>query len=238
MPRDPKKINSYILFDFETGGLDKKNNLHSQNYPVTEFAAIAINGTTLEEILRYDDLVKPYDPKLIYDPIAANLTGITREMCEEKGITLRTLVENICQLCAEANIYNSKTARPILVAHNGDFDRQFWQDIFKRADVDFSKYIDTEKDAFGNIVPHIIDTVDLAKACWAEITDNTTKFKLSNCCERAGVTLADGHRAMNDVEAMADLFRYFLARLRSGDGSQVSIDEGNKISIHRKSFEW
>lgn len=237
MIKPSKSINSYVILDFETGGLDKKDGNHSQKYPVTEFACIAITGFSLEEILRYDDYIRPYDNGLIYDPEAARLTGITKDICAVKGISLRELVDNICQVAKEANVYNSKTAKPVLVAHNADFDRQFFQDIFKRADVKISDYFACAKDAYGNEVPHIIDTIDDAKKCWGDIADAATKFKLTHCCERAGISIIDAHRAMNDVEALTELFKYFLLRTRS-TGSQVGVDNENKVLVQRRSFEW
>jgi DNA polymerase III epsilon subunit-like protein len=236
MARDPKKINSYVVIDFETSGLDKKDGLHSQKYAVTEFAGMALHGVTLEEILRYDNMVKPYDAGLIYDSEAAKFTGISKEMCEKDGVPLKQLVEEISTLFDEANLHNSKTAKPILVAHNWDFDKGFLQDIFRRAKVDLGKFVDGDKDAYGNFVPHGIDTMDLAKACWAEVTDTTTKFKLPHCCERAAIDLIDGHHAINDVIPTADLFRYFLTRLRSGS-NEVTVQSGN-VSVHRQTFEW
>lgn len=236
MPRAPQKINSYVLIDFETGGLDKKKRLHSQNYPITEVAVLAINGVTLDEIVRYDNLIKPYDVKLIYDPEAARATGITKEMCEKDGVPLRKIVEDLCVVFGEANLHKSKIARPILVAHNWNFDRQFLQDIFRRAGVDLSLYVSGDPDHYGNFIPDGIDTIMLCKMLQAEITDTDTKFKLQDCCERASVDFIDGHRAMNDVESMTDLFRYLAVRLRSG-ASDVRVQDG-RVSVHRRVFEW
>jgi len=230
MARDPKKINPIVCIDFETGGLDCTKN------PITEFAGIAIDGVSFQETLRYDDLVKPYDNALTYDPKAAQITGINREMCEKDGVPLRQLVDNICTLLDEANTHHSKTAKPIFLAHNWDFDRGFLMEIFRRANRDLSKYVDGGKDCYGNFIPTGIDTVDLAKQCWAEITDNTTKFKLGACCSRAGIDYIDGHRAMSDVIPTVDLFKYFMTRLRSGS-SDVKVIEG-QVSVHRLTFQW
>lgn len=236
MPRDPKKINSYVVVDVETGGLDNKEGLHAQKYPITELAVMALDGVTLQEIVKYDNLVKPYDNNLIYDPIAAQLTGISRALCEKDGIGLRNLVQDICLVLEEANVHKTKTAKPVFVAHNWPFELNFITDIFKRADIDLSKYVAGGKDAHGNFIPFGIDTIYLAKQCWAEITDNTTKFKLGDCCLRAGVDYVDGHRAMNDVIPTADLLRYFLTRLRSGS-SEVKIHNG-QATVHRQKFQW
>jgi len=232
----PQKINNIICFDLETSGLDKVNGLHSQKCAVTEFGAIAINAITLQEIIRYDNLVKPYDSSHVYEKEAADLTGINREMCLKDGIPLKQLVEDICSLCNEANIYDSKVARPILVAHNGAFDKQFLQDIFKRANVDMSKYVKGDKDHFGNFQPEILDTIAFAKMIWGDVTDNTTKFNLEACCLRAGIQMSDGHRAMNDVVPLTEFVRYCILKLRSSAGS-IEVKDG-QVSSHRVKFEW
>lgn len=235
--RAPQKINSYVLMDFETGGIDNKNGNHCQIVPITEVAVLALNGVTLEEIIRYDNLVKPYDDRLQYQPAAAALTGITRELCERDGVELSQVVEDLCQVFTEANIYNSKTARPKIVAHNAPFERQFLVDIFNRCKVDLSKYVSGANDAYGHFVPDMLDTQDFAKACWAETTNKEDKFKLSYCSQKAGLDVIEGHRAMNDVIPSADLIRYFFTRLRSGS-SQVTITEGQIAVKHRISFQW
>jgi DNA polymerase III alpha subunit (gram-positive type) len=71
--------------------------------------------------------------------------------------------------------------------------------------------------------------------CWAEITETTTKYNLAACCERAGIEMIDGHRAMNDVMPTTDLLRYFITRLRSN--SEVTVNDGVAIA-HRQTFEW
>lgn len=236
MPRAPQKINNYLIFDVETGGLDKKEGLHSKKVPITEFAGIGINGVTLEEILRYENIVKPYSTDLQYQPEAAAITGLTKERCEKEGVPLRQLVDDICQLLEETNIYKSKVAKPILVSHNFVFDRQFIMDAFIRAKVDLSKYVDGAKDAYGNFVPTGIDSIHLAKMLWAETTDTDSNFRLETCVGKAGIDMADAHRAINDCIPLADLLRYVITRLRSGS-SEVTVVDGKATSIRNK-FEW
>lgn len=231
MPLAPQKINPIIIFDWETGGLDCTKN------PVTELAMIVLNGVTLEEILRYDDMIKPYNDNLVYQQEALDHSGITMVDLNNKGITIHELGENLLTVFKEANIHGSKTARPILVAHNADFDRGFLQAVCKELKLDISKLVDGEFDPWGNFVPHVIDSVDWAKRLEATRTDHTTKFKLGHCCQRAGVEYIDGHRAINDCTSLADLFRYYSARLSSGS-SEVTVSDGRAIAAHRQVFEW
>lgn len=236
MPRAPQKINSFIILDFESSGLDKKDGMHSHTVAATEFACIGLNGTTLEEIVAYDNIIKPYDNSLQWQSEASALTGLTKERCERDGIPLKQLVEDIITVIEETNLHNSKIAKPVLVAHNWEFDRQFFMNIFKRAKVDLSKYVAGSKDDNGNFIPKGIDTIDIAKWLWAEVTDTDTKFNLEACIQRAGLEMADSHRAMNDVRPLTDFLKYALTRLRSGS-SEVTVIDGKATSI-RQTFEW
>ena len=44
----------YIVFDVETGGLDETKN------PMTQYAAVILDGCTLKEIDRFETFLKPY----------------------------------------------------------------------------------------------------------------------------------------------------------------------------------
>ena len=41
------------------------------------------------------------------------------------------------------------------------------------------------------------------------------KLNLGACCERAKIKLTDAHGAMNDVVATAELFRWYMKKLRA-----------------------
>jgi DNA polymerase III epsilon subunit-like protein len=231
MPRDPKKINSYLVHDFETGGLPVDTS------PIMSFAAVLVDGVTLDNVVKYDNLVKPYDEKLTYSPQAMAVNGLTVERCREEGVTLRQLVEDICALAEEANAGKGKGAKCILVGHNaGTFDGHFMTNIFDRCGVDMSKYFHGSKDSKGVFHPRIIDTIELNKAMIGHITDTDTNFKLQSCCIRAGIDLTNAHTALDDTIATADLLKYCLVRLRSGS-SEVTMTEG-KAAAHRQNFEW
>jgi DNA polymerase III epsilon subunit-like protein len=63
------------------------------------------------------------------------------------------------------------------------------------------------------------------------------KLNLTACSERAKIKLSDAHGAMNDVEATADLLRYFTKRLRSSK-SESSVLESSNRERGQKFFEF
>lgn len=212
-----RKTNNYILYDWETGGLDSKLN------PVMEFAAIVLDGRSLEEIIRYDNLIKPYDSKLIYDPKAMEFTGITKEMCISDGIDMKQLGEDLQALFKEAGGgLNSKSAGyfPILVAHNAGFDNAFMQHAAHYTKIELKKYLFGKEDFYGNFQPMYIDTVPLCRQVWRNHDPGPADNKLQTACQYANIDIVDAHRAINDVESLTELFRYLV---KQGGGDAASL---------------
>lgn len=218
-----------MLLDFETGGLpSEKNPVH--NVPICEVACLGVNGITLEEVLRYDNVVKPYDPKHIYEEGAMKVHGLTREVCERDGERLKQVVEDICLVAQETNVYQSKICRPMIVGHNVTFDIPFLEDAASRALIDLSHYFSGYRNQKGQFVLHYIDTMHMSKQADGH-KDDKIKYNLGDCCSRHGGELADGHRALNDVIATSSLFRSFVARLRS-TGSSIVSDGSGQVRKH------
>lgn len=244
MPKKPEKVRSLLCIDFETGGLDKKTNKHSALVPAVEFAGIGLDGVTLEQIsspsgtVSYDTIIQPYDEKLEWQAGAVAIHGLSRARCQAEGIPLRQFMQDLVQLVTETNQYNSRTARPCLLGHNVGYDINFLTDLARRTEVDLSKYLAGNFDGHGNFIPMYVETIQLAQALWGPMADETSNFKLGTCCARAGIDLVDGHRAMNDVVATCDLYRYLVARLRATGGAAVTMVEGQVTTQHRKVFEW
>lgn len=223
-----KKINSYVIIDFETGGLSCLKN------PACEIALLGLNGVTLEEVLRYDNVIKPYDASLVYEQAAMNIHGLTAEVCERDGERLRQVMEDFCLVCTETNVYQSKICPPILVGHNVTFDIPFLEDLARRTQTDLSKYISGYTNAQGEFVPDYIDTMHQLKLADGH-KDAKIKFSLVEGVRRHAGDLADGHRAMNDVVATCDLFRAFVSKLRSSNNSSVKVNDGS--GLVRKNFK-
>lgn len=234
MTKDYSKINNIVVFDWETGGLSCQKN------PVTEFGGMIIDTVTLEPIAAYDNLVKPYDPTLVYEPKAMEITGLSKEKCEKEGIPLKQLVTDICSLFDKANAGRGKNFKCFVIAHNSAFDIPFLQDVFRRCNVDMSKYVAGYKDCWGNFQPYSDDTIIECKKIEGPETESDWKFNLDSCCSRAGINLNDAHRAMNDVVALGDLVIHNIKRMRSiGTATQLATTvEGVTNNNHRVAFEW
>lgn len=224
-----KKINSYLILDFETGGLPKWN--EGNRNPACEIGLLGLNGVTLEEILRYDNVIKPYDKSLISEPGAMKVHGLTPEVCERDGVQLSQVMTDFCLVANETNCYQSKIARPILVGHNPTYDIPFLEELAWRCSIDLSEYISGYYNQKGNFVLHYIDTmIDAKRADGAK----DVKFTLTECCNRYANDLVDGHRAMNDVVATSSLFRAFTAKLRNSGSTMQSSDGSGTV---RKKFQ-
>jgi DNA polymerase III alpha subunit (gram-positive type) len=89
-----------IINDFETGGTDPSVN------PVTEFAAVAIDPETFQEIARCEVMFKPhFHPELnIYDAKALEVTHISMEMLEKEGLPFPEAFAKIIEFLKISNI--------------------------------------------------------------------------------------------------------------------------------------
>lgn len=244
----PQEPNSFVVFDFETGGLDSNKN------PATEIALIVIDGGVgLEEICRYQELIKPYDYDLEYTEKAIKVSGVTIELVEDEGKDINEVVEKVIGVFQAANLHNPKNSpglRPVLVGHNPMFDINFLQHIFERYALSQSvgnkkkaalrgqdileSLIKGNRDHFGNFYPEYINTWSLGKM-WFGGDGELPNYQLGTIVEKAGVELSDAHRAMNDTIATADFLRATIRNLRSGYG----LGEGsNSFRAKREGFQF
>ena len=193
---------NYIVYDVETGGLNPKES------PITQYAAVILDGTTLKEIDRYETFLQPY-AGLTIDKVVLSKTLVTMSDINS-GIKLEKFVDTLIKWWDMHNTVKTKKekGRLIPIGHNVVFDNSFIQyalDLCKKGSM------------WNWLYPNFIDTFSLAKMMWG--VDRETKLNLGACCERANVSLVGAHGAMNDVEATADLFRFYVNRMRSGGGS-------------------
>lgn len=181
--------------DCETGGLKPANN------PLLEIGASAMNFD-LEDIGDYDSLIKTYDPSKKIEQQALVANGLTLYDIE-KGKDSKVVIEEF------SNYLKSKKSGknlPLICFHNADFDIGFLVEFFAFHKKDFSEFVNTD---------FILDTLWISRLKYKE----STNYKLGTCCENAGVTLVNAHRAMTDVYATKELLKTYIRCLRSEGGS-------------------
>lgn len=214
-------MQSYIVQDVETNGLNFQKNL------IMEIAWICLDGSEggeLKEVSRYTTLIKPYDTKNLgnYDPIALKVHGITVAETEKNGVSYKDVIKALKKDCEKLTkpIGRGGKLKPILVGHNySSFDYSFVEYLFQLD----GQYLFDYTDEF------IYDTLRMSRSKWP----NEKKHGLKAACKLAGIDLVDAHRAEADIEANAELFKYFMSSLR-GEG----VSKVQEKSRFRESFKF
>ena len=210
----------YCVHDCETGGLDKDKN------PITQYACVILDPFTLKEVDRFETFIKPYN-NLEIDKAALEHTMVT--MSDIKGgISVKSFYKTLSGFWGkyQANGKFKDANRIVSVGHNIPFDHGFLEYAFQLHDDSIWNYL----------LPNFIDTFPIAKMAWC--VKGNEKLTLTACTERAKINLNDAHGAMNDVEATADLFRWFMKKLRSGKGDSIKEDSTSKRQLGQKFFEF
>jgi DNA polymerase III alpha subunit (gram-positive type) len=204
-------LQNYAVFDLETGGLVPTNN------PITEIAIIGLD-TDLNEIGRYESLIKIYNKSLIIQQEALNVSGLTLDIIDKKGKEAKIVCDEIIQFLQKCKVGKKL---PILVGHNIDkFDIPFLVKFFE-----FNK-----KDLFNYINDDItIDTLQWSHLKWKM----SINYKLGTCCQNAQVELTEAHRAMPDTVATSELVKSFIRSLRS-----ENLSNNNQVKTFRESFQF
>ena len=214
------KISSYIILDFETGGLNSKAIEKScKEFAITELAMLSIKGDTLEEITRAEILFKPYDDNLIYSVEAERVTGITKDLLMKEGLEWNECKKEVERALSDSMLY-SHYHKSYLVAHNNGFDRNFFMEMCNRMKIDLKKYVRGDVDVYGNFQPHFIDTLDIGRMAFGD-NEMIPDFKLGTIVEFFGQQQADGHRAMADVIPTKDVLVESIKRLRREEGAEM-----------------
>lgn len=200
---------NYIVFDCETGGLDETKN------PITQYAAVILDGKTLKEIDRWETFVKPYADLVIEQEA---LDGTMVSMSDiNSGLNVKEFIATATEFWEAHRVKTKKRemGRLVPVGHNVQFDIRFINWV-----LDFEK----KRDMFEWHHPNFIDTYPLAKLAFGIKGDE--KLNLGASCGNAKIKLTDAHGAMNDVEATADLLRWYMRKLRAKKGD--SVNESNQ----------
>ena len=206
---------NWISIDVETGDLISSTKRAVFDVALTEIALVSINQD-LEIVDKASWLIKPYKEGLIYAKGAEIASGISKQMVEEQGYELSVVIKGVIDFFKKNKVGGKL---PVVLGHNMiRFDAPFIINMFEFCKEDLSKYIQ----------PKFEDTLEWGRMCWT----TSNNYKLGTCCENAGITLVDAHRALTDATSTAALWIYFQKRLR-GEG-QVTISES--ITTTTKTF--
>lgn len=109
----PRKCKRILVFDTETTGLIPKNKTNITDFPyITQLSYIIYNVETKQIENIYNNYIN-IPQHIIISDLITTLTGITREICDEKG-------KNIIDVLI--NFYNAYIQCDYIIAHNWDFD--------------------------------------------------------------------------------------------------------------------
>lgn len=189
--------NRFVVSDSETGGLpDRLKKQATIEVALTEAALVSIDNEKLEIVNKGSWLVKPYTEDLIYDPIAAKVSGISKQMCVKEGIDIEEVYTNYKNFLLHETI---KSLKPILIFQNKSFDIPFFENLFLIFKDDLHKYID-----------RIEDTMEWSRLLWPM----ESKHNLGIITQRCGLDHTESHRALPDTIITANVWIYFMKHLR------------------------
>jgi DNA polymerase-3 subunit alpha (Gram-positive type) len=196
---------NFIVSDLETGGFSAEKN------PITEIALVVVD-INLNIIQEYETLVKPYGD-LVIEKQALEVTKMDLNEINNGKDSKQVVLELI-------DIFKplkaGKYTKPIFVGHNFEFfDLKFFIKLFEFHNKDLFDYIDK----------HVEDTMWISRKKWGHDNLNAD-FKLTTCCNRAGVEHVQAHRALPDTKATAKLFINLMKSLRSEvNGNKIVKEE-------------
>ena len=185
-------MNTFVL-DFETTGLNPYHN---------EIIEIAVKKFGTDLI--YTDLVKPelINGRYVTGRII-DITGITNQDIDEKGISQITACENMFNFIKQ----NSEPNQPIyIMAHNGTtFDFPYLMMLVRRykrhtIDSDLVKILETYK----RLV--YIDTLLLARF----IFPDRSRYTQKSLCKDYKIVQNNAHRAYGDVTDLEKVYKLMM----------------------------
>lgn len=195
---------NFFFYDTETTGLPNRSQNVPMNHPtqphITQLGGILQIGR--HDAMIFDTLIKPKDWRTLpcggqIGAIAKELTGITEEMCEERGIPIGDAINLFMTAAANADF---------LVCHNKSFDQQL---------VMF-EYARLEPEARPSTVfegkPGLCTMLKLTPVCQIPKKDGRVGNKWPKLIEAYeylfGEKFGGAHNALVDIEATRRVFNW------------------------------
>jgi len=192
----------YIIYDLETTGLD-----HTKDQPI-EIGIIKIDDIT-KEIEEYDIFIKPQQP--ISDEIK-NLTGLTNEMLDEKGVDINLAMPALFKVMGIRNDGYDEDVK--IIGHNIlGFDNLFLNRYAKELRYQLPKsdhYFDTAGEFRAMLLGeerHIGETDHDFHKRILSIFAKGVRYNLTAACKHYGIDMPDAaHRANHDCRYTLRVF--------------------------------
>lgn len=200
------------MFDVETGGLDETKN------PITQYAAVVLDGKTLKEIDRWETFIRPYGD-LTIEQRALDHTMVSMADIN-KGLSIEKFIDTAITFWEQYMVRGRtrEQGRLIPVGHNVTFDLRF---------INYALAFCGKPNIEQWMYPNFIDTLVFSKLAFGVKGDE--KINLGAVCALTKIKLTDAHGAMNDTLATTELLRYFMRQLRSISSSgKTTVEERPK----------
>lgn len=240
-----ESIYTAIVLDFETGGLE------CTRCACTQIALQAVRLDTWEVLGRYVSYIAPYEKQTLggvpkrkvlktrqqqeedaraelmdYEAAALSYTAITMDVLRAQGVDLRQVAADVIGFARKYTLSKGARYKPILIGQNIPFDVGFLQQMMAYTGLmkEFSQVFAGTVDFYGNFQPHYLDTIDLARLCFAGDA-SVSSYKLELIAERLGIELDDAHDADADVTATRQVAALCSRQLRQCGGTADSMIE-------------
>ena len=188
---DNRSINDeIIIFDVETTGLSSRSDR------LIEIGAVRVKD--LQIIDEFDIFV---NPGRSIPPNITELTGITNAMVENAPDEVEAL-RQFMEYCGD---------KPVLVAHNAQFDTSFINECAKRNGIDFEY--------------KFIDTLYLCRA----VLKDLAKHKLDTVAKHLKLGKFEHHRAADDARILAKIYIKIIENIKNENNIKVLSDLNSNI---------
>jgi len=184
---------TYVVVDLETTGMP------NTQAGITEIGAVAV---------RNDEVLKEFrtfvNPGVLIPQYITDMTGIYNK----DVVNAPSELEAVLQFLTFADFDRAGVDKPVLVAHNSNFDVNFLRQVCERHDHPWPK-------------PIIVDTLYLARkvfgplkaAAPAHAPHKPHNYKLDTLAEHFNTPVTPTHRALDDAQATVTVLMHLINHL-------------------------